>query len=158
MAWPTLNPFTRRSSNTRSCWGYTFELTEEHLTPELMYPMKHSYDVLGEQALKRLNAIASPNSTVVFEEHQNSQESSKKQTSASEFPEKRIAALAKRDLFILLRDHADNDPLLGKLWKEAQTIPSWVNWKQVERGQEVFYRYGGPCLTGLAYQSLVSSA
>lgn len=34
-------------------------------------------------------------------------------------------------------------------------MPEWVDWAQIERGQDVFYRYGGACLTGLAYQSLL---
>jgi hypothetical protein len=34
-------------------------------------------------------------------------------------------------------------------------VPDWVDWAQIERGQDVFYRYGGACLTGLAYQSLL---
>lgn len=35
------------------------------------------------------------------------------------------------------------------------TVPDWVDWEQIARGQDVFYRYGGANLTGLAYQSLL---
>jgi len=34
-------------------------------------------------------------------------------------------------------------------------VPPWVDWEQIRRGQDVFYRYGGANLTGLAYQSLL---
>ena len=34
-------------------------------------------------------------------------------------------------------------------------MPDWVDWAQISRGQDVFYRYGGANLTGLAYQSLL---
>lgn len=30
-----------------------------------------------------------------------------------------------------------------------------VDWEQIARGQDVFYRYGGPALTGLCFQSLL---
>ncbi|KAF7870498.1 hypothetical protein EAF04_004242 [Stromatinia cepivora] len=61
----------------------------------------------------------------------------------------------KRDLYALLRDHSSEDEKLGELWEEINTIPDWVDWDQIGRGQEVFYRYGGAALTGLAYQSLL---
>ena len=58
-------------------------------------------------------------------------------------------------MFVLLRDHAHTDEKLAQLWKEVNTIPEWVDWTQIARGQDVFYRYGGAALTGLAYQSLL---
>jgi len=54
-----------------------------------------------------------------------------------------------------LRDHAETDELLKRFWQEVNTVPSWVDWAQIQRGQDVFYRYGGACFTGLAYQSLL---
>ncbi|KAA8569205.1 hypothetical protein EYC84_000873 [Monilinia fructicola] len=53
------------------------------------------------------------------------------------------------------KDHSSEDETLGKLWEEVNTIPDWVDWDQIGRGQDVFYRYGGAALTGLAYQSLL---
>lgn len=61
----------------------------------------------------------------------------------------------KRDLYALLQDNAGQHYKLQQLWDEANTVPSWVDYAQLERGQNVFYRYGGPALTGLAYQSLL---
>ena len=60
-----------------------------------------------------------------------------------------------RDLYCLLRGNHQSDPKLSQLWTEVNTIPDWVDWAQIERGQNVFYRYGGPALTGLTYQSLL---
>ena len=62
---------------------------------------------------------------------------------------------AARDLYALLRDNADKDPKLKQLWDEVNTVPEWVDWEQIRRGQDVFYRYGGANFTGLAYQSLL---
>lgn len=60
-----------------------------------------------------------------------------------------------RDLYAILRDNREDDVLLREFWDEVNTVPDWVDWAQIERGQDVFYRYGGACLTGLAYQSLL---
>ena len=61
----------------------------------------------------------------------------------------------RRDLYALVKQHAATDPAIGALWKQVTTVPEWVDWDQIARGQDVFYRYGGPCLTGLAFQSLI---
>lgn len=63
--------------------------------------------------------------------------------------------MPQRDLYALLRDNVDADPKLAEMWKQLNTVPEWVDWAQIERGQDVFYRYGGAALTGLAYQSLL---
>ena len=112
--------------------------------------MKFSYDQLGEEALKKLDIISPPsrsalprNSGIYTEEG-----IKKGKTDAGHNS-------PKRDLYMLLREHATSDEVLGTLWKEVNTVPDWVDWGQISRGQEVFYRYGGPALTGLAFQSLL---
>ncbi|PQE05880.1 tat pathway signal sequence protein [Rutstroemia sp. NJR-2017a BVV2] len=143
MAWP--NPFRRKDENTRHAWGYTFQWTPEHLTKEQMNPLKMSFDELGSRCIERLDKI-SPPATGELPRNQ------------SRVPQNEKAEpKPKRDLYELLRDNAGEDEDLGKLWKEVNTVPSWVDWEQIERGQEVFYRYGGAILTGikLAYQSLL---
>lgn len=126
MPWP--NPFRKRNENTCTTWGYTFQVTPQHLTKQDTAAMKMSYDTLGEAAWQRLNVLCPP--------------------------QQAVSGAHKRDLFILLRDHALEDEVLQELWTEVNEIPCWVCWEQIERGQEVFYRYSGPALTGLAFQSL----
>jgi hypothetical protein len=145
MAWP--NPFHRYDKNTRTAWEYTFQWTSQHSTPEQMHPLKFSYDTLGEEALNRINAIAPPLGKDL--PRNNSRQSVREKGDVEE------DAKPKRDLYCLLQDNAEKDETLGHLWKTVNTIPEWVDWGQIERGQEVFYRYGGPALTGLAYQSLL---
>ncbi|KAL1919215.1 uncharacterized protein VTP21DRAFT_1907 [Calcarisporiella thermophila] len=41
-----------------------------------------------------------------------------------------------------------------KLHRELITIPSWVDWDQIERGQRVFWQYSAPMLMGLLHFSL----
>ncbi|TAQ89138.1 hypothetical protein B7494_g2529 [Chlorociboria aeruginascens] len=140
MTWP--NPFQRRDENTRDIWGYRFQWTPFHMSAEEMHPMKFSYDILGEECLSRLDSISPhsgelPRSQSRLPNHENAEQK------------------PKRDLYALLQEHAPNDHKLRELWDEVNTIPDWVDWNQIARGQDVFYRYGGPALTALAYQSLL---
>lgn len=52
----------------------------------------------------------------------------------------------KKDLYGLLKKHADEDPKLKQLWDEVNTVPEWADWEQIQRGQDVFFRYGVPIL------------
>lgn len=155
MAWP--NPFRRQNEDTRYRWGYTFQLTKDHLTPEQTHPLKYSYDILGEKALEKLDALSpSPHSFVSRKVPQVEETPNEKKPACTEdSKENKTVMIAKRDLYVLLRDNAQTDAVLDELWTEANAVPSWVDWDQVARGQDVFYRYGGPALTGLAYQSLL---
>jgi hypothetical protein len=55
----------------------------------------------------------------------------------------------------LLRDNRTADVTLTALWDQITHVPEWVDWNQIERGQDVFYRYGAAALTGLTYQALL---
>jgi hypothetical protein len=150
----TITCKSNKSLTSHSCWGYRFELTDGHLTPEQCEPLKHSYDVLGERVLNRLNEISPP-----------PQRDLPRNTSKftvpekpSEHPEEKEKEPTKpppRDLYAILRENREGDALLQEFWDEVNTVPDWVDWAQIERGQDVFYRYGGANLTGLAYQSLL---
>jgi hypothetical protein len=107
------------------------------MTAEEMHPLKYSYDVLGEECLNRLDAISPPTTG----ELPRSRSRTPGKASAEPPP--------KRDLYALLRDHAPEDEKLGELWEEVNTIPDWVDWDQIARGQDVFYRYGGVALTAV---------
>lgn len=144
MSW--FNIFLGKDENIRSAWGYTFTLTSEHLSEAQMQPMKYSYDTLAENALSRLNEISPPARAVPARD---SRRNSLTQESGETAPE------PTRDLYLLLRDNANNDETLGQLWREVNAVPAWVDWEQIARGQDCFYRYGGPTLTGLAFQSLL---
>jgi hypothetical protein len=48
----------------------------------------------------------------------------------------------KADLYVLLEKHHDDDLKIKEFWNEINTVPDWVDWEQIKRGQEVFYRYG----------------
>lgn len=135
MAWP--NPFRRNDENTRHSWGYTFQWTPLHTTPEETNHLKFSYDKLADECLDRLDAISPPVNKEL-------------PRSRSRVPTKEGSEPApKRDLYEILRDNHEKDEKLGQLWKEVNTIPEWVDWDQIARGQDVFYRYGGVALTAV---------
>lgn len=52
----------------------------------------------------------------------------------------------KKDLYGLLKKHTNEDPKLKQLWDEVNKVPGWVDWEQIQRGQDVFFRYGLPIL------------
>ena len=139
----SLNMFSKCDSNTRKAWGYSFQMTNEHLTEDQMHPMKFSYDILADKAYTILNNLSRLQAPKTSDHVISSKDASAKH------------AGSKRDLYVLLREKADTDEVLGRLWQEVNTIPPWVDWAQIARGQDCFYRYGGPVLTGLAFQSLL---
>lgn len=113
--------------------------------------MKQSYDMLGEKALEKLDRISPPPSSGLPRSlvRNEAKPAFNSHGTGEQAPE------GKRDLYALLRQNAFNDEALGQLWVEVNTVPSWVCWDQIARGQDCFYRYGGPVLTGLAFQSLL---
>jgi hypothetical protein len=56
------------------------------------------------------------------------------------------------DLYLQLVQQHESDPILRKLWEEAITVPPWVDWAQVRRGQLVFNRFIIPIALGFAFQ------
>jgi hypothetical protein len=135
MAWP--NPFRRKDEDTRYAWGYTFQWTSRHFTSEQLHPLKYSYDILAGECLDRLDEISPPQSTEL------------PRNRGKLPPMGQQKQVPKRDLYALLRDHAPHDEMLGRLWNEVNTVPDWVDWDQIARGQDVFYRYGGVALTAV---------
>ncbi|KXH51237.1 tat pathway signal sequence [Colletotrichum simmondsii] len=129
-----------RGEEWREVWDYWFKWTDEHLTSDDLRPMIYTYDELGAEALDRLDEVSPP---------------VKPSTTPSEKADTPQAAKPHRDLYALLRDNADADEVLGKLWTEINTIPPWVDWAQIERGQQVFLRYAAPTIFALTFQSLV---
>ncbi|PWY92172.1 hypothetical protein BO70DRAFT_424917 [Aspergillus heteromorphus CBS 117.55] len=125
------------SSNIRSYWDYTFEWTDLHQTGEQLRPMMFTYDKLADECLERLEALAPPTNV---------------SDAQKGHPDPKAP---KRDLFALLKAHAHDDPKLGELWAQVNTVPQWVDWQQIKRGQEVFFRYGLPILNVLNFESLL---
>jgi hypothetical protein len=59
------------------------------------------------------------------------------------------------DFYERLERHHASKPGLELLWESTMTVPPWVNWVQLKRGQLVFSRYLIPILVGFGFQGFV---
>lgn len=175
--------FGREARDIRTVWGYTFEWTSEHQTKEQLRPLTYTYDTLASECLDRLDEISPPPATKPSLRHQETQHGEAQEEAAQlketqderprdekprdekprdEKPQEENGhpptpkpTTARRDLYALLATHHATDTTLSTLWSQLHTIPPWVDWAQIARGQAVFYRYGGPAIVSLTFQSLV---
>ncbi|KAI0025144.1 hypothetical protein F4780DRAFT_415198 [Xylariomycetidae sp. FL0641] len=129
----------------REHWGMKINWTPEHLKPRNLEPLIHTYDTIASEAVERLDQIAPPPYAASPPKNGNIEGAIKPDG------EKK----PRRDLYELMQEHAAADDKIGKLWNELNTIPDWVDWQQIERGQKVFFRYGGPAITTLTFLSLL---
>lgn len=120
-------------------WGMRFKWTSKHFTPTQLEPLIHKYDIVGTEAVERLNKIAPPPFARSPPKDENIEGGIK--PNGEKGP--------RRDLYELIQEYAEKDEKIGKLWTEINTIPEWVDWEQIERGQKVFFRYGGPSITSV---------
>lgn len=122
-------------------WGERFYWTPKHHKPKDLQKLIHKYDVVASEALERLDEIVPPpyahKPAQVNVEEKNIEGGLKPDGEKKE----------RRDLYELMAKYADKDEKIGRLWTEIHTVPEWVSWEQIERGQKVFWRYGGPSLT-----------
>ncbi|KAJ5602393.1 hypothetical protein N7537_005349 [Penicillium hordei] len=121
-----------QSGNSTVChyWGYSFHWTDLHSPADDLKSLKYSCDSLADECVERLKTIPSLDDGAVKRPF-------------------------KKDLYGLLRDYAEEDPKLNKLWTEINTAPEWVDWDQIQRGQDAFFRYGLPILNVLSFESLL---
>ncbi|EDP51089.1 conserved hypothetical protein [Aspergillus fumigatus A1163] len=115
---------SQETQNVREYWGYKFEWSDLHRSAEQLHSLLLTYDSLADDCLQRLNEISQI-------PHRDTTET-----------EGSTSKPAKRDLYVLLEEHHDDDLKIKEFWNEINTIPDWVEWEQIRRGQEVFYRYG----------------
>ncbi|KAF9891475.1 hypothetical protein FE257_003941 [Aspergillus nanangensis] len=126
--------------NTRTHWDVSFEWTDLHQSQEQLRPQMFTYDKLVDDCLERLEVLAP---------------SKNYQHRSDAVPIEGAPKLPKRDIFSLVKHHAKDDPKIQQLWDEINTVPEWVDWDQIKRGQEVFFRYGMPILNVLSFESLL---
>ena len=93
---------------------YKFSWTKHHLPRSHTDPLRYEYDKLGSEALERLQEI-------------------KARISSGNDGE-----TASKDLYVLLREYRQSDPVLEKFWTEVTFVPNWVDWAQIERAQAFF--------------------
>lgn len=152
MSWRSFNPFYPTDENTRYCYGHSFQWTSLHQTPEELEPLKYTYDTLAEKALNRLDEISPPDPSGYIPRNSSRdgdiavtsgvvKDGGVRESGEKDSEEKEVKR-PKRDLYKLLEENAGEGGVLGELWDQVNTIPDWVDWDQIQRGQDVFYRYG----------------
>ncbi|KAJ5510794.1 hypothetical protein N7453_002897 [Penicillium expansum] len=119
------------SDNARKVWNHEFTWTDKHFTPEELLPLRQETDDLAVDAVSRLQAIAVKNKHSMGH------------------------CFGRFDMYSVLKEHHGEDSVLQGLWEEVNAVPEWVDWAQIERGQEFFYRYLIPNITGLALQGFL---
>ncbi|KAK7427542.1 hypothetical protein QQZ08_005985 [Neonectria magnoliae] len=122
-------------NDARTIWGHKFHWTANHKTESEISHLLNSYDKLATDALDRLDILSPPKSKSWKCPHGSGE--------------------GQRDLYALVHEHAASDELLGQLWNEISTVPDWVDWEQIERGQRIVYQFSGQILLGLLYKSLM---
>lgn len=111
----------------RTIWGHSFTWTPEHSAPNEIHHLLYSYDKLATDALDRLDILSPPTST-----------------------NWKCHGKGSRDLYALLEQHHASDEVLGELWNQVITVPEWVDWDQLKRGQQVLYQFSGQMLLGVS--------
>ncbi|KAL4802368.1 hypothetical protein BDV18DRAFT_164190 [Aspergillus unguis] len=107
-------------------WDYTFEWTPQHRPDSQLTPLTRSCDTLADKASAHFDALPAPPNDP-----------------------------SKRDRYALLRDNHSSHPELEALWNEINTVPEWVDWEQIARGQDLFWRYLVPVTNALTFVSLL---
>lgn len=122
-----------RHGNSTEChyWGYSFHWTDAHRSEEELRPLIYTCDVLADDCVQLLNKIPTDSES---------------------------DRTYKKDLYALLKAHADEDPRLKELWTQVNTVPDWVDWEQIQRGQDVFFRYGLPILNAVSLRKIPPAA
>ncbi|KPM40392.1 hypothetical protein AK830_g6189 [Neonectria ditissima] len=126
---------TATVNDARTIWGHKFHWTANHKTESEISHLLYSYDKLATDALDRLDVLSPPKSKSWKCPHGSGE--------------------GQRDLYALVHEHAATDELLGQLRDEISTVPDWVDWEQIERGQRIVYQFSGQILLGLLYKSLM---
>ncbi|KAI0426617.1 hypothetical protein F5Y09DRAFT_318427 [Xylaria sp. FL1042] len=126
-------------------WGVRFKWTSGHLTPQQLNPLIYTYDKVATEAVERIHEIIGPTET----------KSPSKGEDIEEITKTEGEKKSRWDLYQLVQEYASKDEKVGKLWTEVNTVPEWVDWDQIERGQKIFFRYGGPAISTLTFLSLL---
>ena len=127
------NPSPTKSS-LRTVGNYSFHWTPNHLPKEQTDPLRFEHDELGSATVNRIQEI-----------QRREQEARTQQGDPS----------PKLDMYETLKANHKHDETLHAFWTHVTTVPEWVDWTQLERGQRFFYRHALGNIIGFAFQGFV---
>ena len=119
---------------THNIGKYSFQCTELHLSDERKKLMRSSYDQLGHAAMGKLREIANKRMEEIGATEQGH---------------------CQTDFYEVLKNYHTEDKVLSRFWREINTVPEWVDWEQLKRGQMFFYRYALANIMGFALQGFM---
>ncbi|KAI9159015.1 hypothetical protein HJFPF1_07020 [Paramyrothecium foliicola] len=125
-------------------YGYRFRWSSRHRSAQELEPLRHTSDIIANAAIARIDEL-SPAFEICFHGSKKCHQQCARGT----------AKRHRQDYFKLAKRYAKDGEDLSKFWDEVNTVPSWVDWDQIERGQRVFWRYGGASITALTFLSLL---
>jgi hypothetical protein len=101
------------SSKIRTVYDYKFEKTPDHLSEEVLDKYRLSYDELAAKAIEQL-------------------EEKKQERNENSLTQK------PNPYELLLREAAlGENNIIAEFWDQAHSVPDWVDWNSIERGQNV---------------------
>lgn len=106
---------TTRNRIIYDYWDYQFEWTDAHLPHSEFEPLTRTCDTLADECSEVLDKIIADSDD--------------------------SGTPLRADRYALLRDHHKSHPALEELWTQINTVPEWVDWDQIHRGQDIFWRY-----------------
>ena len=118
-----------RTDQVQSRYGFVWKWSPLHPTKAEIQKMLYSYDELAAAVLDRLDVLSPP-----------------PQSKTWQCPH---GGKGQRDVYELVQKHAHEDEVVGKLWDEASSVPEWVDWDQLARGQAVVRQYYGQIILGV---------
>ncbi|KAL4936612.1 hypothetical protein BDV06DRAFT_233253 [Aspergillus oleicola] len=107
-------------------WDYNFEWTDKHRPGSELNPWIRTCDTLADEANGVLDDLPAPENDP-----------------------------SKRDRYALLRNNHASHAKTKELWNQINTVPEWVDWAQIARGQDLFWRYLIPVTNALTFVSLL---
>lgn len=96
-------------------WGYKFRWTDLHQTEEQLKPLLFTYDTAAAEVLDRVHEYKIANGLPV------------------------TGPAVRVDVYDTVKELAmkGKDEIINKFWHDANTVPDWVDWDQIERAQDV---------------------
>ena len=96
-------------------YGYKFRWTEQHQTEEQLKPLLYTCDSAASEVLERVQEYKVANGKTT------------------------TGQAAREDLYELVKELAQTgeDEVITKFWDQVNTVPDWVDWEQIKRGQDV---------------------
>ena len=120
---------------------YSFQWSDLHIPPQRMANLRYTYDELGAEAVKRIQAISRDNKDAAQSE--------------AEAPAPYEKKPPHMDMYQIFKENHAQDEVLTRLYDEVHTVPEWVDWDQLQRGQRFFYRYALANIMGFALQGFM---